>query len=593
MLLRELTEDTHTGRSKGKVLNELAACIAAAIDVDIYNVYLVDEAAKSPLNVFDWFACYCSGPPRHVWNFERKSVLAAHVANTKEAVRLKDVFTFCSWSDCFVFGLFLQDDRFPSGLGVEYSCKVQYVLCLPILQYTGEVLGVVELLRETGKNPFTQEDEELTNSLVVWGALAVYYMQLYVSVAKQKKMNEFLLTVTRSVFQDIVSIDTVIMKIMNYAKTLVDADRTALFLTDTRSRELYARVFDMGDETEASYRTKTILCMPISIRGCVIGVVQMVNKLTGIFTQDDEEAFDMFAVYCGLALHQAKLYEKVRRSEQKYKVALDVLSYHNQATPDEVTQMCSREVPDDMPELILKNYRHVPYHNWSHAFSVAHAMFTVLMTTSHEFTHLESISLFVACLCHDMDHRGKTNSFMVKSATPLAAIYSTSTMEHHHFNQTIAIMQNEGHNVFEYLTSDQYKQVLGDIKHCILATDLALFFGNQSKLKGLFDEGKFCWDEKDHRRLVMANCMTASDLCSMYKPWDIQEKLVYVIMEEFWQQGDEEKLKGISPIPMMDRAKQDQLPQCQVGFLMGICLPCYELLAQLLPESQPMVDGAK
>jgi len=31
----------------------------------------------------------------------------------------------------------------------------------------------------------------------------------------------------------------------------------------------------------------------------------------------------------------------------------------------------------------------------------------------------------------------------------------------------------------------------------------------------------------------------------------------------------------------------------KVGFLMGICLPCYELLAQLLPESQPMVDGAK
>jgi len=31
MLLRELTEDTHQGRSKGKVLNELAACIAAGL----------------------------------------------------------------------------------------------------------------------------------------------------------------------------------------------------------------------------------------------------------------------------------------------------------------------------------------------------------------------------------------------------------------------------------------------------------------------------------------------------------------------------------------------------------------------------------
>jgi len=44
-------------------------------------------------------------------------------------------------------------------------------------------------------------------------------------------------------------------------------------------------------------------------------------------------------------------------------------------------------------------------------------------------------------LCHDLDHRGKTNAFMVKSASPLAAIYSTSTMEHHHFNHTVTILQ--------------------------------------------------------------------------------------------------------------------------------------------------------
>ena len=38
-----------------------------------------------------------------------------------------------------------------------------------------------------------------------------------------------------------------------------------------------------------------------------IGVVQMVNKLNGLFTKRDEEAFEMFAVYCALALHHAKV----------------------------------------------------------------------------------------------------------------------------------------------------------------------------------------------------------------------------------------------------------------------------------------------
>ena len=53
----------------------------------------------------------------------------------------------------------------------------------------------------------------------------------------------------------------------------------------------------------------------------------------------------------------------------------------------------------------------------------------------------QCLALFVACLCHDVDHRGYTNQYMVKSSSPLAGIYSTSTMEHHHFNHTITILQ--------------------------------------------------------------------------------------------------------------------------------------------------------
>ena len=33
----------------------------------------------------------------------------------------------------------------------------------------------------------------------------------------------------------------------------------------------------------------------------------MVNKLDGLFNKGDEEAFETFAVYCGLALHHAKV----------------------------------------------------------------------------------------------------------------------------------------------------------------------------------------------------------------------------------------------------------------------------------------------
>ena len=84
------------------------------------------------------------------------------------------------------------------------------------------------------------------------------------------------------------------------------------------------------------------------------------------------------------------------------------------------------------------------------------------------------LSMFIGALCHDLDHRGFNNKFMIDIGSPLAAIYSTSTMEHHHFNMTIIILQQENHNIFSKLNPEEYKQVLGNMKHCILATDLGM-----------------------------------------------------------------------------------------------------------------------
>lgn len=64
-----------------------------------------------------------------------------------------------------------------------------------------------------------------------------------------------------------------------------------------------------------------------------------------------------------------------------------------------------------------------------------------------EFYYLtckQCLALFIGALCHDLDHRGKSNKFMLDTESPIAAIYSTSTMEHHHFNQTVTIMQQVG-----------------------------------------------------------------------------------------------------------------------------------------------------
>lgn len=86
----------------------------------------------------------------------------------------------------------------------------------------------------------------------------------------------------------------------------------------------------------------------------------------------------------------------------------------------------------------------------------------------------------------------------------------------------------EGHNIFGKLCNNDYKQLLGLIKHCILATDLAVFFPNKAKLGELVKTNSFLWTNTEHRRLILAIAMTGSDLCASAKPWDIQVETVKV-----------------------------------------------------------------
>lgn len=98
-----------------------------------------------------------------------------------------------------------------------------------------------------------------------------------------------------------------------------------------------------------------------------------------------------------------------------------------------------------------KNYRPVKYHNWRHALNVAQTMFAMLKTGKMErfMSDLEILGLLVACLCHDLDHRGTNNAFQTKTESPLAILYSTSTMEHHHFDQCVMILNSESNNIFQ------------------------------------------------------------------------------------------------------------------------------------------------
>jgi cAMP and cAMP-inhibited cGMP 3',5'-cyclic phosphodiesterase 10 len=104
----------------------------------------------------------------------------------------------------------------------------------------------MEFMRTESDSPFYDEDEEIVNSYLVWGEVAIHYAEIYGRVGRQKDMSGFLLSIVKSIFMEMVSMDALIIKIMNFAQKLVSADRASLFLVDTKTNQLYARIFDVS-----------------------------------------------------------------------------------------------------------------------------------------------------------------------------------------------------------------------------------------------------------------------------------------------------------------------------------------------------------
>ncbi|KAM7359224.1 phosphodiesterase 6 [Cochliomyia hominivorax] len=387
---------------------------------------------------------------------------------------------------------------------------------------------------------------------------------------------------------------------------------------------------------------KAILCMPIvNAQKTVIGVAQLINKGTGVpFTDSDASIFEAFAIFCGLGIHNTQMYENACKLMAKQKVALECLSYHATASQEQTDKLvqdviesaetynllsfkfidfdlcdddtcravvrmflqCNLVQMFQIPYDVLcrwvlsvrKNYRPVKYHNWRHALNVAQTMFAMMKTGRMErfMKDLEIFGLLVACLCHDLDHRGTNNAFQTKTESPLAILYTTSTMEHHHFDQCVMILNSEGNNIFQALSPEDYRAVMKTVENAILSTDLAVYFKKRNAFLELVENGEFDWQSEEKKELLCGMMMTACDVSAIAKPWEVQHRVAKLVADEFFDQGDLEKLQlNTQPVAMMDRERKDELPKMQVGFIDVICLPLYRVLCDTFPWITPLYEG--
>lgn len=71
------------------------------------------------------------------------------------------------------------------------------------------------------------------------------------------------------------------------------------------------------------YETRSILCVPMFAKGRVVGVIELLNKLNGNFTEDDANRLTRMAAFIGVALENARLFQQVTAARDRLAAILD------------------------------------------------------------------------------------------------------------------------------------------------------------------------------------------------------------------------------------------------------------------------------
>ena len=220
-------------------------------------------------------------------------------------------------------------------------------------------------------------------------------------------------------------------------------------------------------------------------------------------------------------------------------------------------------------------------------------------TLKHVFSPLEVLAALFAAAVHDADHPGVTNQFLVNTQSDLALMYNDiSVLENHHVATAFKQLRQEGCNIFENLTKDEWHKLRKLTIDIVLATDMSKHTSLLAYMKTMIETqlvdsskgGHLHLDNYNNKSLVLQNMVHCADLSNPTKPLALYRQWTSNILQEFFEQGDKEREMGLNISPNCDRHKVS-VNESQIGFIDYIVRPVWETWADLVhPDVQEMLD---
>mmetsp|Transcript_20194 Transcript_20194/g.68700 ORF Transcript_20194/g.68700 Transcript_20194/m.68700 type:complete len:901 (-) Transcript_20194:126-2828(-) len=243
-------------------------------------------------------------------------------------------------------------------------------------------------------------------------------------------------------------------------------------------------------------------------------------------------------------------------------------------------------------------YRDNPYHNFEHCMDVTQTLYRMIRLTTARtlLTPIETFSLMVAAISHDMDHPGLTNAYLVSTRDALATTYNdSSVLENRHIAclyHLVSDPEKAEANIFASLDEAQFKDVRRIIINAVLHTDMVHHFKTVSQVDVFYElhqkdielNTEVCiYETQEDRQFVMALLLHTADISNPAKPFVVYEKWANCVLTEFFEQGDKERSNNMPISAQMDRTTTSK-PNSQIGFMEFVVAPLYHGVCKLFPE---------
>ncbi|XP_071548260.1 uncharacterized protein [Panulirus ornatus] len=217
-----------------------------------------------------------------------------------------------------------------------------------------------------------------------------------------------------------------------------------------------------------------------------------------------------------------------------------------------------------------------PYHNAIHAADVTQAMHCYLQEEKirEHMSPLEVFAALLAAVCHDLDHPGVNQPFLIATDDHLAALYKNlSVLENHHWRCAMGCLWESG--LIDSWSSEDVTALQDMIRSLILATDITRQQEFLKRFWRYLDASNFDMQDPEHRHFSLQIALKCADICNPCRPWDISRKWSHKICDEFYRQGDYERHLNLPVTSQCDRYITS-VAKIQTGFIKFVVSPLFD-----------------